>query len=155
MCVYLTWTPIFTTIVIIFHVISMPVTHGSVPCRYISFTLVSLCSVIQLDEWMIDDCLFRWHWTSRGKGVCPPKGRGEECLWCITVPGCTLCSTATREEWRRVRVQLCISQKNSSKCENMHFQFLKVEFKDTVCNLAARRLNQINKKRRHVWDHKV
>lgn len=38
----------------------------------------------------------------RGKAACPPKGQEEECLSCTTVPGCILCSTATREEWRKV-----------------------------------------------------
>lgn len=57
---------------------------------------------------MIDGCLFRWHWTSRGKEACPPKVPEEGCSSCITVPDCTLCSTATREELRRVRVVVCL-----------------------------------------------
>lgn len=36
--------------------------------------------------------------------ACPPKGREEECLSCTTAPDCTLCLTATSEEWKRVRV---------------------------------------------------
>lgn len=57
----------------------------------------------------IDIRVLRWRWTSRGKGACQPKGQEEACLWCITAPGCTLCSTATKGEWRKVRPRRCLS----------------------------------------------
>lgn len=62
---------------------------------------------------MIDSHLFRWRWTYREKAACQPKGREEECLWCITAPDCTLCSTATRAAWRRVGA---VTRFNSAIC---------------------------------------